>query len=79
MESVIVVAIASVIFGALIAVLFFGNYFRKRTSEVQSMAKAEPQDPIRNPKSNHPAPKKNHPKSQASDKVGVRSLGIWMS
>lgn len=68
MDSVLVVGIASVILGALIAVLFFGSYFRKRTSEVQSMAKAEPQDPIRNPKSNHPAPKKNHPKSQASDK-----------
>ncbi|CAE6144742.1 unnamed protein product [Arabidopsis arenosa] len=68
MESVLVVAVASVILGSLIAVLFFGSYFRKRTSEVQSMAKAEPQDPIRNPKSNHPAPKKNHPKSQASDK-----------
>ncbi|CAN8308998.1 unnamed protein product [Cochlearia groenlandica] len=71
MDSVIVIAIASVILGALIAVVFFfGNYFRKRTSEVQSMAKAETQYPIRNPKSssNQSSHKKIHPKSHASDK-----------
>ncbi|KAF8053496.1 hypothetical protein N665_1410s0002 [Sinapis alba] len=66
MDSIVTVGIASVVIGALIAVLFFyGSYLRKRTSEVHSMAKAEPQDPIRIPKSN---PKKNHPKSHATDK-----------
>ncbi|CAH2069071.1 unnamed protein product [Thlaspi arvense] len=73
MDSVLPLAVASVILGALIAVLFFGSYFRKRTSEVQSMAKAEPQDLIRNPKSN---PKKNHPKSHASDKVLSTPLAV---
>lgn len=71
MDSVVPVAIASIILGAVIAVLFFHTYFRKRTSEVQSMAKAEPQNPIRNPKSNQTFPKKNHPKSHASDKVKI--------
>ncbi|KAL0642286.1 hypothetical protein Bca4012_040576 [Brassica carinata] len=65
MDSILTVGIASVVLGALIAVIFFGSYLRKRTSEVDSMAKAEPQNPIRIPKSN---PKKNHPKSHATDK-----------
>ena len=68
MDSILTVGIASVVLGALIAVIFFGSYLRKRTSEVDSMAKAEPQNPIRIPKSN---PKKNHPKSHATDKVNT--------
>ncbi|CAA7013391.1 unnamed protein product [Microthlaspi erraticum] len=72
MDSVLPVAIASIILGAVIAVLFFQTYFRKRTSEVQSMAKAEPQNPTRNPKSNQTFAKKNHPKSHAADKNQIK-------
>ncbi|XP_010544365.1 PREDICTED: transducin beta-like protein 2 [Tarenaya hassleriana] len=71
MDSVLLVAVASVVVGALIAVVFFGSYFRKRRSEVQSIAKVDPRpDPTRNQKSNQPLSKKAHPKlhSHSSDK-----------
>ncbi|GMY09363.1 transducin beta-like protein 2 [Fagus crenata] len=47
MDPVLIIAVVSVLLGALIAILFFGSYFGKRKSEVQSITKPELQS---NPK-----------------------------
>lgn len=45
MDTVVPVAVLSVVLGACIAFLAFGNYFRKRRSEVESISKAETTQP----------------------------------
>ncbi|XP_052170603.1 uncharacterized protein LOC127786903 [Diospyros lotus] len=58
--SAVPVAVLSVVVGSLIALAFFGNYLRKRTSEVQSIA---PPEAIQKPL---PAkPPQQHKKSQS--------------
>ncbi|XP_010092831.2 transducin beta-like protein 2 [Morus notabilis] len=72
MGPAIPIAIFSVVLGAFLAIVFFGCYFRKRRSEVQSISKPELQsDPkIRSSKPSQPITKKHHskPHSHASDK-----------
>lgn len=41
MDSMLPIAIISAIIGVVIAFLIFGNYFQKRKSEVESIAKPE--------------------------------------
>lgn len=67
MDSAVAIAALSLVVGAAIALLFFGNYFRKRRSEVVAMAEADlqphPKNPSRPPP--QPAAKKVHAKSHA--------------
>ena len=60
MDSVVPVGVVSVVVGALIAAAVFANYFRKQTSQVQSIA---PPDALQKPASKLSNPKKSHPKS----------------
>lgn len=77
MDAVVPVAILSVILGGVIAFLAFGNYFRKRKSEVESISKADAVQPNQksSPKpsqQSHHTSKKSHAKSHshaAADKV----------
>ncbi|KAF3440697.1 hypothetical protein FNV43_RR18982 [Rhamnella rubrinervis] len=72
MDPVLPIAVLSVFLGAIIALVFFGSYFRKRRSEVQSISKTELQsDPKkRSSKPSQPITRKLHAKahSHASDK-----------
>ncbi|XP_062156412.1 uncharacterized protein LOC133864175 [Alnus glutinosa] len=64
MDPFLTITAVSVLLGALIAVAFFGSYLSKRRSEVQSIAKAEPQsDPKKHPRP--PQPKKSHSKAHS--------------
>ncbi|KAI4354891.1 hypothetical protein L6164_003716 [Bauhinia variegata] len=71
MDPVIPIAVLSVLLGAFVAFAFFGSYFRKRKSEVRSIAN---QDSLSGPKKQskppQSQPKKSHakPHSHASDK-----------
>lgn len=70
MDSALIIPVVSVIIGALIAIVFFGSYFRKRRSEVQTISHPElPSDPKKQQKP--PQTKKPHSKSHShsSDKV----------
>lgn len=70
MDTVVPVAVLSVILGASIAFLAFGNYFRKRRSEVESISKAETLQPNQksHSKPSQQSSKKSHakPHSHAS-------------
>ncbi|KAE8685092.1 ATP-dependent DNA helicase 2 subunit KU80-like [Hibiscus syriacus] len=71
MEPVVVVAVLSVVLGALIAFIFFRNYLLKQRSEVQTIAKPElHSEPKKQSKPPQSISKKSHPKSHshASDK-----------
>ncbi|KAF5732955.1 transducin beta-like protein 2 [Tripterygium wilfordii] len=72
MEPVVPIAVLSVLIGAVIAFLFFWNYFLQRKSEVRSIAKPElHSDPKKHTKPAQPVSRKSHPKSHshhASDK-----------
>ena len=77
MDSVLPVTVAvSLIVGALIAFLIFGSYFRKRKSEVESIAKPEKLQANQNLsqkqplKTNKKSQSKIHSHSHAADKVG---------
>lgn len=59
------VAVASVLIGALIVIFVFGNYFRKRTSEVQSIAPPESLQKTA-AKKQSAISKKSHSKSHSS-------------
>lgn len=59
MDPVLPVATLSILLGAVIALLYFGSYFRKRRSEVESIAKPEIHE---NRKSSKPISKKSHAK-----------------
>ncbi|XP_030535321.1 transducin beta-like protein 2 [Rhodamnia argentea] len=66
MDSAVAIVVSSLLVGAAIALIFFGNYFRKRRSEVVSIAKADLQPHPKNPsKPPQPASKKIHAKSHA--------------
>lgn len=77
MDPALLIAAASVVVGALIALIFFKNYFTKRRSEVQSIAEAELQPEHNNKKPAKSTAKKQHtkPHSHASDKV--YAFRIW--
>lgn len=69
--GVLAVAVLSVIIGALIAFLVFGNYVRKQKSEVQSIASGETLQSTQK-QSSKPSKKsqsKSHSHSHAADKV----------
>ncbi|OAY49304.1 transducin beta-like protein 2 isoform X3 [Manihot esculenta] len=71
MDPVIPIALLSILLGAVIALLFFKTYFIKRKSEINSIAKPEPQsDPKKPTKPAQSVTKKSHakPHSHASDK-----------
>lgn len=79
MDAVLPIAVLSVIIGALIVFIVFGNYFRKRKAEVQSIASTETVEPSRNHNQNQKqsvktskkSQSKSHSHSQAADKVRV--------
>nr|GLL34452.1 transducin beta-like protein 2 [Ipomoea trifida] len=72
MDAIVPVAILSVILGAVIAFLAFGNYFRKRKSEVESISKVDAVQPNQKPspsprhsQQSHHNSKKSHSKSHS--------------
>ncbi|KAI6702656.1 hypothetical protein NL676_011792 [Syzygium grande] len=66
MDSAAAIVVASLVVGAAIALIFFGNYFRKRRSEVVSLAAADLQPQHKNPvKPPQPAARKIHARSNA--------------
>lgn len=86
MDPVLPIAVLSILIGAVIALAFFGNYFRKRSSEIQSISQPELQsDPKKQPSKPHQT-KKSHakPHSHTSDKVTpnrfsrVFKFCVWM-
>lgn len=71
MDPLLPIILLSLILGAIISFLIFGNYFRKQKSEVESLAKGEPvNDAISKKPSKPTASKKSQFKhhSHASDK-----------
>ncbi|KAJ7962210.1 Transducin beta-like protein 2 [Quillaja saponaria] len=75
MDPVLSIVVVSVVIGALIALAFFGSYFRKRKSEIRSIADPEPHsDPKKHSKPSQSHNKKSHSKthSHASDKENKR-------
>lgn len=68
MDPVLPIAVLSVLIGAVIAVAFFGSYFRKRSSEVQSISKPELQEDRKKQPSKPSQHKKSHAKPHSSDK-----------
>ncbi|XP_061348605.1 uncharacterized protein LOC133293983 [Gastrolobium bilobum] len=64
MDPVLPIVALSLLLGAIIAFVFFNTYFRKRQSEVRSIANPDP-NPI---SSKPPPPKKSHSKPHSSDK-----------
>jgi cytoskeletal protein RodZ len=71
MDPVLIIAVVSVLLGALIAILFFGSYFGKRKSEVQSITKPELQSNPKKQTKPHQL-RKSHAKAHshsATDKV----------
>jgi len=71
MDPALPIVALSLVLGAIIAFLFFNAYFRKRQSEVRSIAKPNP-DPNPNPIS-EPLPKKPLSKPHSTDKVASNS------
>lgn len=70
MDSTLLIPVVSVILGALIAVIFFGSYFRKRRSEVQTISHPElPSDPKKHQKPSQTKKSHSKPHSHSSDKV----------
>ena len=65
MDTVLPIALLSIVVGALIALALFGNYFRKRKSEVDSIA---PPETLQKPSSKPPqsTSKKSHQIGRAS-------------
>uniref|UniRef100_A0A7N0UUR9 Transducin beta-like protein 2 n=1 Tax=Kalanchoe fedtschenkoi TaxID=63787 RepID=A0A7N0UUR9_KALFE len=70
MESALPIVLLSLFLGAVVAVLLFNNYFRKRRSEVVSISPPQLIANHKTPKSSHHLSKKSHSKSShhASDK-----------
>ncbi|KAL2536505.1 Transducin/WD40 repeat-like superfamily protein [Forsythia ovata] len=65
MDAALPIILLSVIIGALIAFIVFGSYFRKRKSEIESIAQPESLNPNRKPSSKPSTGKKSHPKSHS--------------
>lgn len=81
MDPVIPIALLSILLGAVIALLFFKTYFIKRKSEINSIAKPEPQsDPKKPTKPAQSVTKKSHakPHSHASDKVALKIMMVYV-
>ncbi|KAF8413046.1 hypothetical protein HHK36_001020 [Tetracentron sinense] len=74
MELVLLISLLSILLGALIAFLLFGNYFRTKKSEVQAIAKPELQATQKHSKPLQQISKKSHSKSQshATDKDKIK-------
>ncbi|XP_059633990.1 uncharacterized protein LOC132276546 [Cornus florida] len=72
MDPILSAAVLSVLLGAVIAIILFGNYFRNRKSEVESIAPPEALQP--NHKPPKPTSKKSHskPHSHAADKDAIK-------
>lgn len=69
MEASIPIGLVSVVIGALIALAFFGNYFLKRKSQVQSIAPPEAlQKPVSKPPQSTSKKSHSKPHSHAADK-----------
>ncbi|KAM1262535.1 hypothetical protein ACFX13_028323 [Malus domestica] len=70
MDPLLPIAALSILIGAVIALAFFGSYFRKRSSEIQSISKPELQSDQKKHQSKPHQTKKSHarPHSHASDK-----------
>ena len=75
MDPALPIVLLSLVLGAIIALLFFNSYFRKRQSEVRSIAKPNSDaNPNPNPKPiSKPLPKKPLSKPHSSDKVASKS------
>ncbi|KAG7018943.1 Transducin beta-like protein 2 [Cucurbita argyrosperma subsp. argyrosperma] len=70
MDSALLIPIASVIFGAIIAAVFFRSYFCKRRSEVQTISHPElPSDPKKHQKPSQIKKYHSKPHSHSSDKI----------
>lgn len=72
MDPVLPIVVASIVLGAVIAIMFFGNYFNKRASEVASISKPElPSEQKKTSKPSQAVSKKSHSKSHShgADKV----------
>ncbi|KAI4370363.1 hypothetical protein MLD38_018722 [Melastoma candidum] len=72
MDPVIPIVALSILPGSLIALLFFGNYFRQRRSEVVSISHSEFQPPHhkkRHPNKPPPPSWKTHNPKSTGDKV----------
>ncbi|KAI4372709.1 hypothetical protein MLD38_010908 [Melastoma candidum] len=70
MDPVIPIVALSILLGSLLALLFFGNYFRQRRSEVVSVSHSElqPHHNKRHPNKPHPPSRKTHNPKSTSDK-----------
>ncbi|KAK4748371.1 hypothetical protein SAY87_014957 [Trapa incisa] len=66
MDPILPVVLLSVVLGAVIAIIFFGNYFRKRGSEIISDSKPDLQPNLKKQsRPPHNASKKSHSKSHS--------------
>ncbi|XP_022886214.1 transducin beta-like protein 2 isoform X2 [Olea europaea var. sylvestris] len=65
MDAALLIILLSVIIGALIAFIVFGSYFRKRKSEIESIARPESLNPNPKPSSKPSTTKKSQPKSHS--------------
>ncbi|CAL5401174.1 unnamed protein product [Camellia sinensis] len=68
MDSIVPVAVVSVVVGSLIALAVFGNYFRKRKSEVESIAQPEAIQKASKPPQSTSKKSHSKPHSHAADK-----------
>ncbi|CAL5340197.1 unnamed protein product [Camellia sinensis] len=68
MDSIVPVAVVSVVVGSLIALAVFGNYFRKRKSEVESIAQPEAIQKASKPPQSTSKKSHSKPHSHAGDK-----------
>ncbi|CAI9786002.1 unnamed protein product [Fraxinus pennsylvanica] len=65
MDAALPIILLSVIIGALIAFIVFGSYFRKRKSEIESIARPESLNSNPKPSSKPSTTKKSQPKSHS--------------
>ncbi|XP_010277354.1 PREDICTED: transducin beta-like protein 2 isoform X2 [Nelumbo nucifera] len=63
--SVLPISILSIVLGGLLVLLFFGDYFKRKRSEVQTIAKPEPNAAQKPSKPTQPISKKLHSKSHS--------------
>ncbi|KAM7276058.1 hypothetical protein ACFE04_017924 [Oxalis oulophora] len=75
MDSEVLMIVGSLSIGAVIALLFFNNYFLKRKSEIQSIVKPELNSDLKKPSSKpttHSISKKSHSKPHADKDLNKR-------
>jgi WD40 repeat protein len=73
MDSIVPIAVVSLVIGGVIAFVLFGSYFRKRKLEVQSIAKAEILQPDQKQQSK-PNSKKSHSKPHSHHHAADKDL-----